>query len=48
MALRSLMIELGLADDVSNKLRSIDRRLRQTFDRHAELYFARQRRRAAL
>jgi len=26
----------------------VDRRLRQTFDRHAELYFARQRRRAAL
>jgi hypothetical protein len=27
---------------------TVDRRLRQTFDRHAELYFARQRRRAAL
>lgn len=27
---------------------AVDRRLRQTFDRHAELYFARQRRRAAL
>jgi hypothetical protein len=26
----------------------VDRRLRQTFDRHAETYFARQRRRAAL
>lgn len=34
--------------DANEIATAVDRRLRQTFDRHAELYFARQRRRAAL
>jgi len=34
--------------DANEIATTVDRRLRQTFDRHAELYFARQRRRAAL
>jgi len=34
--------------DANEIATAVDRRLRQTFDRHAETYFARQRRRAAL